>query len=327
MRSVAIIWDLENVTPPNQNNFFMEKLLDYAGSFGRLTSAKAYCDWTTPSFKRLGSLLARHHFYLVHVPSERKKKNSVDIQLVSDTLESINFYNHIETYVLITGDSDFRSLVLALRRAGKTTHIVCDVNNAADSLLELSDGFIDYRDLMAMGDTEEEVSYESQKITVDQWMQVLCDILHLMESRDKPAYLSAVKVAMRRFHPQFDEKKLGFSRWSDFIEKAARDGYVKIKGGEGDMPATLLAAPRNNNKSKDPLEEGLDELLAVLKELSRDNLNAYHHFSLVNQRLREKGVDLVSLGFPRFKKFAQLAEFKGLVEVKVEGIHYQMRLK
>lgn len=325
--SVGIIWDLENVTPPSGNNLFMEKLLDYSGSFGRVTLAKAYCDWTMPAFKYTGPLLARHHFYLVHVPREKKKKNSVDIQLVSDTLESLSFYKHIETYILITGDSDFRSLILALRRSGKRTVIVCDLNNAADSLLELADGFIDYRDLMVT-ESEEEDIYEIGDISLSQWMQVLHDIVQLMQNRGKPTYLGAVKVAMRKFHPQFDEKKLGFSRWSDFIEKAGRSGYVHVQSGQGDMPPTLIPS-LDSKGQEDPLEDALDVLLEVLKELSLEDggRDSFLHFSLINQKLKDRGIDLPSLGFARFKKFAQLAEFKGLIDIMVEGIHYKMRLK
>lgn len=328
MKSVAIIWDLENIKPPSQNNFFIEKLLEYASAFGRLIYAKAYCDWTNPAFKKMGLLLARHYFYMVHVPSERKKKNSVDIQLVSDTLESINFYSHIDTFILMTGDSDFRSLVLALRRAGKSIYIICDVHTAADSLIELCDGFIDYRDLMVVGEGTEDNQYDSEKITLDQWMNALYDILQLMVNRGRSTTLSAVKVSMGYFHPQFDEKKLGFSRWSDFIEMAARQNYVTIVGGEGESPTTLLPTDRKKDHS-DPLEKALGELKDILKSLDAENNGkpSYHLYSLVNLKLRERRFDLAQIGFSRFKKFAQIAELKGLIEVKVEGIHYQMKLK
>ena len=65
--------------------------------------------------------------------------------LVSDTLELIRQHDHIDTYILVTGDSDFRFLVLSLRRAGKMVHIVCNTQNASEDLLALADSYVDFR--------------------------------------------------------------------------------------------------------------------------------------------------------------------------------------
>ena len=75
--------------------------------------------------------------------------------LVSDALEILRVAEHIDTFILVTGDSDFRFLVLALRRAGKTIHIVCNTKNASEDLLALADSYVEYRELETGGNEEE----------------------------------------------------------------------------------------------------------------------------------------------------------------------------
>ena len=148
MSSVAILWDLENVNP-GSNSLFLEGLTEYAEAKGRIVAARAYGNWSHTGFSKLAPSLTRRYFYLVHIP--KGQKNSSDMVLVSDALEILRVAEHIDTFILVTGDSDFRFLVLALRRAGKTIHIVCNTKNASEDLLALADSYVDYRELVPGG--------------------------------------------------------------------------------------------------------------------------------------------------------------------------------
>ena len=149
---MALLWDLENVNP-GADSLFLEGLIEHAESKGRVVTARAYGNWTNTVFSKLAPSLTRRYFYLVHIPKGRK--NSSDMVLVSDTLEILRIHDHIDTFILVTGDSDFRFLVLALRRAGKMVHIVCNTQNASEDLLALADSYVDYRELMPGGNDEE----------------------------------------------------------------------------------------------------------------------------------------------------------------------------
>ena len=110
--NVAILWDLENVTPSSSNTLFLDGMMEYVESMGSVVCSYAYADWSKPGFRNLGPMLSARNFYMVHIPRARKTKNSADMQLVSDALDLLRYYSNIDTYVLITGDSDFRPLLL-----------------------------------------------------------------------------------------------------------------------------------------------------------------------------------------------------------------------
>ncbi len=338
MENVCLLWDIENVTP-GSNSLFLDALIDYASSFGRLTSARAYCDWSKPNFKRLAPQLARQSFYLVHVPRERAQKKSADMQLVSDALETMTVYGHIDTFVLITGDSDFRPLVVALRRAGKRIHVVCDLKNAAQDLLEVADTFKDYRELMPGGEEEPEEEPREQRAAApagapqqpraaaptrphDYWFQCLAEAAKVMIDEGKSPNPGSVKTRFEMLNPNFSEKDLGFRRWSDFVSAAAKAGYVRLD--EQDRQ-TLLAPGSKHAERKGSLQSALDAFVQVLRDLDGGAKAEFHEFSEVNRKLIERGVRLRELGFRQFKAFVQAAEARGIVESKVEKLDYYVR--
>ena len=248
MSNVAVLWDLENVNP-GADSLFLEGLIEHAESKGRVVTARAYGNWTNAVFSKLAPSLTRRYFYLVHIPKGRK--NSSDMVLVSDTLEILRIHDHIDTFILVTGDSDFRFLVLALRRAGKMVHIVCNTQNASEDLLALADSYVDYRELMPGGNDEEaaEKAPPARKtrqrqaksgapappapvssMTIEDWFQVLAEAADLMLKKKISPGLGSVKIRMKMLNPNFNEKKLSFSHWSDFVSAAVKAGFVTIEG-------------------------------------------------------------------------------------------------
>lgn len=263
MANISIIWDMENVTPPGNNSLFIDSLQEYAENLGRVVSAKAYADWSAPSFARLATQLKKYQFYLVHVPSERKKKNSVDIQLVSDTLENLRLYEHIDTYVLVTGDSDFRPLLLTLRRAGKMTHIVCNLKTASQELLSIADSFVDYRDLLPNDEDEEPApAPAAQNVSPEYWFPALSEAVGILVKEGK-ANVGNVKTRMKMLNPNFDEKHMGYKRWGDFISAAVRHGVIQLVEKDG-TPEILLPETKDSRKGE---EKGV--LQKALKEIGR----------------------------------------------------------
>ncbi len=341
MGNVSILWDIENVTP-NTDSMFIDGLSEYAESFGRVVAARAYCDWSKPAFKKLGPSLSRSHFYLVHVPRERNQKNSADMNLISDTLELLRMYDHIDTFLLVTGDSDFRALVLALRRAGKRIRIVCDMKKASQDLLAIADSFVDYRELTPGGDEDASTpgdrsdqeappSSPGQPIPAsaaapaprEHWFEILAETTGIMLKEGKSSNMGTVKIRLRMLNPNFDEKSLGFKRWSDFVAEAVRAGYVKIEGK--DRQALIYPVERNVIR-KGQQQRAFETLLDILKDLDNGASSGFHDFATVNARLNKQMIDFKELRFRKFKVFIQAAETRGLVESKAEGLRHFVRI-
>lgn len=325
MANISLVWDLENVTPPSSNTLFIDALWDYAESLGRVVSARAYCDWSQANFSKLSLALKKYYFYMVHVPSERKKKNSVDIQMVSDTLEQLRYQDHLETFVLVTGDSDFRPLLVALRRAGKIIHVVCDIKTASPDLLALADEFVDYRDILPGEDEDEETTAEAprQSFGPEYWYSALAETVGILVKEGKPANLSSVKIKMKMLNPAFAEKALGFSRWGDFVSAAVKHGVVQLR--EDDRAQATLVIGTTNSKDKGILQKALKTLLEVLNEMDSGREPQYHEYSVVSSKFRDRKMDLKSVGFSQFKKFIAAAEVRGLVESQTEGMNHYVK--
>ena len=333
MSNVAILWDLENVNP-GADSLFLEGLIEYAEAKGRIVAARAYGNWANPGFSKLAPSLTRRYFYLVHVPKGRK--NSSDMVLVSDAMEVMRIHEHIDTFILVTGDSDFRFLVLALRRAGKMVHIVCNTQNASEDLLALADSYVDYRGLVPGGDDEEspqkaapgaEEKAAPQRNVIsptskEDWFQVLAEAADLMLKKKVSPGLGSVKIRMKMLNPNFNEKKLNFSHWSDFVAAAVKAGFVTIEG----KGAEALVYPVSEALRREgPQQKGFAVLLEVLRDLDKGNTPSYHSYRTVNSRLIERKVQFSSLGFTQFKEFIQAAEARGLVESKVEGLKHAVK--
>ncbi len=329
--NIAILWDIENVTPSQNDNLLIQGMWDHAESMGRVVTSYAYADWSKPGFRSLGPTLAGFHFTMIHIPYQRnrKNKNGSDMQLVTDALDLVRFHSHVDTYVLITGDSDFRSLLLALRRSGKKIHIICDIKTAAQDLLELADSFVNYKDLLPNHDEEEEEEDKgqpTQSFPKEHWFERLAEAASVLVENNKSPDLGSVKIKMRMLNRGFSERKVGskgYRRWSDFVSAAVRAGYVILQ--EEDDQARIYPG-QNYRKEVNSLQTALRELVDTLKGLDNGNPPDFHPYGQVSSLLQNKGVTMKTLGFSQFKKFISSAEARGLVETKMEKLQNLVRL-
>lgn len=324
VENLVMLWDIENVTPSSGDTLFIEGLFEYAEGLGRVVASYAYADWARPAFSRLGPVLAARHFRLAHVPRERKGKNSADMQLVSDALELLRFYEHIDRYILITGDSDFRPLLLSLRKSGKRVHVVCDLRTAAQDLLVLADSFVDYRDLLPADDDEDDE--DEAETSKDYWFERLAEASKLLKVQNRSASFSPVKIKMRMLNPGFQEQKLGYKRFSDFVMAAVRGGYVFIQREDEDAEPTIQPQVSEQKMESDSLQLALKVLLEGLKELDKGKEPHFHSYNQIGSCVTQKGINLRALGFNQLKKFIQSAEARGLVETKFEEMKHYAKL-
>jgi predicted nuclease of predicted toxin-antitoxin system len=303
--NTAILWDIENVTPPSGSGY-IQSIIDTINEKGRISYAMAFGDWNRNHIKNIAGELASISFELIHVPAARK--DSSDMSMVAHGVELIFQYAHIDYYVLITGDADFRPLLLSLRKYGKKTLIICDVkNNASEDLLNMADEFLDYREIIDDGnDPNEEESAPAEVISRPQAYQLLEEAVEIMLNEKKKPAIGAVKIKMKLLNSDFDERKLGYRAWKAFVNDAVTKTAVRYMDDE-DKYLTLDTAARNRKR--------LPDVFSMLVDSLPTDKETWAKFDETSKILARK-IDLKKSGYSQFKKLALDAEKRGLVAIK-----------
>jgi hypothetical protein len=191
---------------------------------------------------------------------------------------------------------------------------------ASQELLALADNFIDYRDLLP-GEDDEQDNQSNTKHDKDYWFGALAETATILQKEKKSQNFGSVKIRMKMLNPGFNESKLGYKRWSDFITAAAKKGFVTI--AEEDTQPVVEPA---KGKEKGVLQRALQGLIRALEELDEGKKANFHEYSLVSSKIRDYGIDIKDVGYRQFKKFIQAADIRGLVDSKSEGMkHYVKR--
>ncbi|WP_062428419.1 NYN domain-containing protein [Treponema endosymbiont of Eucomonympha sp.] len=316
MKNIAILWDIENVTP-TAGSGYIQSIIDTISAKGKISYAMAFGDWNRSHIKYTAGELAANSFELIHVPASRK--DSSDMSMVAHGVELIFQYAHIDAYVLITGDADFRPLLLSLRKYGKETLIICDVkNNASEDLLNMADEYLDYREIIDDGsaDAAAEDTNGTEIISKPQAFQLLVETIGIMLGEKEqgrkggrdPA-IGAVKIRMKLLNSSFDERKLGYRTWKAFIREAAQNTAVRF-ADEGERSLCLDAAAARGKIT-------VPEVFAVLCACIPSG-DSWTNFQDVSRLLARK-INFHEFGYSQFKKLALDAEKRGLVSVQNNG--------
>jgi len=150
-RNMALFCDFENVAlgvrDAKYNAFDIQKVLERLLLKGNIVVKKAYCDWDR--YKEFKAPMHEAAFELIEIPHVRQSgKNSADIRMVVDALDLCYTKLHVDTFVVISGDSDFSPLVSKLRENNKVVIGVGVKNSTSDLLIANCDEFIFYDDLV-----------------------------------------------------------------------------------------------------------------------------------------------------------------------------------
>lgn len=317
--SIAILWDIENVTP-STDSLFVRGLIDYAAEIGRISIARAYGDWTRSGIRNTAELLADNSFEMVHVP--KSKKNSADVTLSTQAIELVYQYNHIRKLLLVTGDADFRPLLQSIRKQSIESIVICDAKSASEDLLLLADEYKDFRDIIPDSDELGPEEAGDSHITYQDSLSLLREAVGYMEKRDRIPSLGAVKVRMKLLNEGFNEERLGFRSWKAFVLKAKAAGIVETRVENNDL---ILELPDHSNELPEIVQEFLDGIVSSVKSPSQA-LHEWLPLATVSNHLREKKIDYKAHGYNRFKKLAEAIEKRGLIEHAREDAQYRVRL-
>ena len=286
---MAVFCDFENVAlgvrDANYEKFDIKPILERLLLKGSIVVKKAYCDWDR--YKSFKGTMHEANFELIEIPHVRQSgKNSADIRLVVDALDLCYTKAHVNTFVIISGDSDFSPLVSKLRENAKQVIGVGVKQSTSDLLVANCDEFIFYDDLVresrrtaAKRDArespaaavkrspDEEVrrkeKYESRKTEAIEMAVETFDALVSERGDSGKIWASMLKEAIKRRKPDFSESYYGFRTFGNLLEEAQTRGLLEFGRDEksgayvyrssGLVP---VAAPVNGEAASDVVASG-----------------------------------------------------------------------
>lgn len=205
----------------------MKRVLERLVEKGKIVAKRAYCDWSR--FPEYVTPLHELGIELMEIP-ERKMtgKNSADIRLVVDAMEMSYSKAHIDTFVIVSGDSDFTPLVSKLKENGKTVIGVALKESTSDLLAANCDEFIYYDEI---GLSTEAPKIESDVTATQQpAYQLLFETIDAMQRENVGTmHSSLIKDTIRRKQPQFSERAYGYRSFNQLLEDASNKGYIVIE--------------------------------------------------------------------------------------------------
>jgi uncharacterized protein (TIGR00288 family) len=251
-KNLALFCDFENIAlgvrDANYARFEINEVLERLLVKGNIVVKKAYCDWDR--YKAFKADMHEAAFELIEIPHVRQSgKNSADIRMVVDALDLCYTKEHVDTFVIISGDSDFSPLVSKLRENNKEVIGVGVKNSTSDLLIANCDEFIYYDDLIRIVErrkpkkkkTSDKREPESQNRRSRQeqraekaFEQVLETIDDLVSERGDEDVLwgSMVKQALKRRKPGFNESYHGFRSFGKMLEEMESRGMLVLQHDE-----------------------------------------------------------------------------------------------
>jgi uncharacterized protein (TIGR00288 family) len=241
---MALFCDFENVAlgvrDAKYDKFDIMPVLERLLLKGSIVVKKAYCDWDR--YKGFKAAMHEASFELIEIPHVRQSgKNSADIRLVVDALDLCYTKSHVDTFVIISGDSDFSPLVSKLRENAKTVIGVGVKNSSSDLLIANCDEFIFYDDLVRQEEQKRRASKKRKDAAPagedkkqEAFDQILGTLEGLIAERgpEEKIWSSMVKQALKRRNPGFNESYYGFRAFSDLLEEAEKKGLIKLAPDE-----------------------------------------------------------------------------------------------
>lgn len=251
--SMALFCDFENVAlgvrDTKFQKFDIRPVLERLLLKGSIVVKKAYCDWER--YKEFKAPMHEANFELIEIPHVRQSgKNSADIRLVVDALDFCYTKSHVNTFVIISGDSDFSPLVSKLRENNKKVIGVGVKQSTSDLLIANCDEFIFYDDLAREGQRtaearrdnrgvsaqrrspdEERRRKEEQDARKTRAVEMVVETFEaLMAERGDSGkiWASALKDALKRRKPDFNESYYGFRAFGNLLEEAQSRGFLEV---------------------------------------------------------------------------------------------------
>jgi uncharacterized protein (TIGR00288 family) len=275
---MAVFLDLENIALGARDakypSFDVKKVLERLLLKGHIVVKKAYCDFDR--YKDFKRGLHEAAFELIEIPHVRQSgKNSADIRMVVDALDLCYTKGHVDTFVILSGDSDFSPLVSKLRENAKTVIGVGVKNSTSDLFLNNCDEFIYYDDLVrkehsrrrrpgggnagtrtanapadsaASAPTDSAAPAENKAADPADALDLVVETLDAVteeRGENEQIWGSMIKQAIKRRHPGFNERFYGFRSFNDLLADAEKRGLLTLRADEKSGGYTVRIADKS----------------------------------------------------------------------------------
>ena len=230
-RKLALYIDFENIArgirDAQYKGFEIKLILERLVENGKIMVKRAYADWSRyTDYKRPFHEAA---IELIDIPQSRYSgKNSADIRMVVDAMDLAHRNEHIDTFAIVSGDSDFSPLVSKLRENDKYVIGLGVKNSSSELLVGNCDEFIFYEDLTR--DAKKGTALKGLPEKKAEAFALLIDAVQALQRENKDTlWGSMVKQTMIRKNPAFNESYYGYSTFSKLLEDAAKNRVVGLK--------------------------------------------------------------------------------------------------
>jgi uncharacterized protein (TIGR00288 family) len=229
-RSLAIFIDFENLAlgfQGRRERFDIGRILERLVEKGKIVAKKAYADWS-----RFGNYTAPLHeaaIELIEIPRRAQTgKNSADIRLCVDAMDLAYSKEHINTFVVVSGDSDFSPLVSKLKELGKHVIGLGMQQSTSDLLRDNCDEFIYYEDLGSAPALAPTIDAQLPEAKRKAFELLLESLLALRRENKEVLWSSMIKDTMKRKKPSFNEAYHGYRTFSELLEDAQKEGLLEL---------------------------------------------------------------------------------------------------
>jgi uncharacterized protein (TIGR00288 family) len=230
-RSLAVFIDFENLALGLQGRrecFDIARVLERLVEKGKIVAKKAYADWGR--FAVYTSPLHEAAIELIEIPRRGQAgKNSADIRLCVDAMDLAYSKEHIDTFVILSGDSDFSPLVSKLKELGKRVIGLGMQESTSDLLRDNCDEFIYYEDLGQTPALPSGISPQLPEPKRKAFGLLLESLLALRRENKEVLWSSMIKDTMKRKRPSFNETSHGYRTFSELLEDAQKEGLVELE--------------------------------------------------------------------------------------------------
>jgi len=247
--SLAVLVDFENLAlgierpstsgpasrrakPKNTvETFDIRLVLERLVEKGKVIVKRAYADWGR--FSQYREVMHDAGIQMMEIPERGKTgKNHADIQLCVDAMDLCYSKEHIDTFVIVSGDSDFTPLVGKLKENGKSVIGLGIKDSTSDLLASSCDEFIYYEDIVR-GPAAPHVPVSTIPKAKRPAFDLLIESVQALQRENKDIMLaSMVKDTIRRKQPQFSESSYGYRSFSDFLQDAERLGIITLRSDQ-----------------------------------------------------------------------------------------------
>jgi uncharacterized protein (TIGR00288 family) len=257
--TLAVFIDFENLAlgfkGKRDKRFEIQKVLERLVEKGKLIVKKAYADWA--DYSEYKKPLHEAAIELIEIPKRAMTgKNSADIRLCVDALDLCYSKEHIDTFVIVSGDSDFSPLVSKLKENGKRVIGLGMKESSSNLLVNNCDEFIYYEDLERPLGIPPKIEQDLPEKKKEAFQLLVDSVVALVRENKEVLWSSMVKETMKRKKPSFNESYHGYRTFSDLLEDAEKEGIIQLRTDTRSGTYVITGFGKEHGKTE---TEGLKE--------------------------------------------------------------------